>query len=64
MARIAAVVLAAGASLRYGDDNKLLAKIESRTLVARAVEAMLAGGAQEIIVVTGHEPESHRSGPR
>jgi molybdenum cofactor cytidylyltransferase len=58
MARIAAVVLAAGASLRYGDDNKLLAKIESRTLVARAVEAMLAGGAQEIIVVTGHQPES------
>jgi molybdenum cofactor cytidylyltransferase len=56
MARLAAVVLAAGASSRFGDGNKLIAPIEGRALVRRAAEAMLAAGPYEVIVVTGHEP--------
>jgi molybdenum cofactor cytidylyltransferase len=56
MARLAAVILAAGASSRFGDGNKLVAPIEGRALVRRAVEAMLAAGPYEIVVVTGHEP--------
>ncbi len=50
---IAAVVLAAGASRRFGEANKLLARIEGRTLIARVVDAVIAGGAGDIVVVTG-----------
>jgi molybdenum cofactor cytidylyltransferase len=50
---IAAVVLAAGASRRFGAANKLLASIDGRTLVERVVDALFAGGVDEIVVVTG-----------
>jgi molybdenum cofactor cytidylyltransferase len=52
---IAAVVLAAGASQRFGDDNKLLARIDGRTLIERVVNALAIGGAADIVVVTGHD---------
>lgn len=52
---IAAVVLAAGASHRFGDDNKLLARIDGRTLIERVVNALAVGGAADIVVVTGHD---------
>jgi molybdenum cofactor cytidylyltransferase len=57
MARLAAVVLAAGASRRFGERNKLLAQIAGTPLVRRAVEAMLAGGISETVVVTGHDAD-------
>jgi molybdenum cofactor cytidylyltransferase len=53
--RIAAVVLAAGASRRFGEDNKLLARIDGRPLVDRVVTALAVGGVTEIVVVTGHD---------
>jgi molybdenum cofactor cytidylyltransferase len=52
---IAAVVLAAGASHRFGEDNKLLARIDGRTLIERVVNALAVGGVTDIIVVTGHD---------
>ncbi len=52
---IAAVVLAAGASQRFGKDNKLLARIDGGTLIERVVNALAIGGATDIVVVTGHD---------
>lgn len=53
--RIAALVLAAGQSRRMGKRNKLLAKVEGKTMVRRAAEAALASQAASVVLVTGHE---------
>jgi molybdenum cofactor cytidylyltransferase len=50
---IAAVVLAAGASRRFGESNKLLARLEGHTLIECVVTALEAAGVGEIVVVTG-----------
>lgn len=52
MMNIGAVLLAAGASLRFGADNKLLAKIGGKPLIRRVAEEVVDSGA-ELIVVTG-----------
>jgi molybdenum cofactor cytidylyltransferase len=53
--RVAAVVLAAGQSRRMGTENKLLAEVDGKPMVAHAVEQALASQAEPVIVVTGHE---------
>lgn len=53
--RIAALVLAAGQSRRMGPDNKLLAEVDGKPMVVRAVEAACASQAEAVIVVTGHQ---------
>jgi len=53
---IAAVILAAGLSSRMGH-NKLLADVDGKPLVRRAVDASLASAARPIIVVTGSEAD-------
>ena len=58
---IAGVVLAAGESRRMGEVNKLLAEIEGTPMVVRAVDAVLASGADPVLVVTGHESEKIRA---
>lgn len=55
--KVAAVVLAAGSSRRFGARNKLLVEIDGVPLVARVLAAIEAGGIGRIIVVTGHEPD-------
>jgi molybdenum cofactor cytidylyltransferase len=50
---IAAVVLAAGASRRFGAANKLLAELGGRTLLERVVEAVSTAGVTDVVVVTG-----------
>jgi molybdenum cofactor cytidylyltransferase len=52
---IGAVLLAGGASERFGPANKLLAEINGVPLVRRAADAILAAGVTELIVVTGSE---------
>lgn len=59
--RIAAVVLAAGASRRMGGRNKLIEPVGGRPMVRRVVEAALASPARPVIVVTGHEAEKVRA---
>jgi molybdenum cofactor cytidylyltransferase len=60
MTRIGAVLLAAGASTRFGAGNKLLAELGGRPLVAHAADALLASGVDEIVVVTGRDSEQVR----
>jgi len=56
MGALGAVLLAAGASERFGPDNKLLAKIGGQPMVRRATAALLGAGCiSEMIVVTGHD---------
>ncbi len=53
--RVAAIVLAAGLSRRWGADNKLLAPIGGVAMIRRAVEAVAESQIRPIIVVTGHD---------
>lgn len=53
---IAGIVLAAGLSRRMGR-AKLLLDWGGRPVIRRAVEQMLAGGVDELVVVLGHEAE-------
>ena len=57
MSRVAAVVLAAGASVRMGR-NKLLLTLGGETVVGRAVRTAGAAGLDPVVVVTGHEHEA------
>ncbi len=52
---IAGVLLAAGMSSRMGDSNKLLVEIDGMPMVRHAAQAMLAGGIEDLVVVTGHQ---------
>ena len=52
-APIAAVVLAAGASRRFGAANKLLASIGGRPLISRTVDLLREGGVEDVVLVTG-----------
>jgi molybdenum cofactor cytidylyltransferase len=58
---VAAVILAAGQSRRMGGPNKLLAQLDGKPLVRRAVEAALRSRAAWVTVVTGHQPELVRA---
>jgi molybdenum cofactor cytidylyltransferase len=55
VARVAAIVLAAGRSTRMGAQNKLLADLAGAPMVRRVVEAALASKARPVLVVTGHQ---------
>ena len=53
MAEVVAVLLAAGASTRFGTANKLVAEIDGRPLVRAVADAVLGAGVAEVVVVTG-----------
>ena len=51
---IVAAVLAAGGSSRFGDDSKLVARFRGEPMVSKAVNAALAAGCfDHVLVVTG-----------
>ena len=60
--KIAAILLAAGSSHRFGEENKLLSNIEDMPMVARSASALLKATPplRPIIVVTGYEQERMR----
>lgn len=55
--QVTALLLAAGASRRFGDANKLLAQIDGEALVRHTARAILGSAVGDVIVVTGHERE-------
>jgi molybdenum cofactor cytidylyltransferase len=52
---VAAIVLAAGTSSRYGGANKLLLPFADGTVVQCVVNTVLSAGVSHVIVVTGHQ---------
>ncbi len=54
---ISAIVLAAGASRRMGDANKLLLPWRGRPLIAHVVDVVARSRVDEVIVVLGHQEE-------
>lgn len=56
--RVAALLLAAGSSRRFGEGNKLLADVAGRPLICWTAAAFVASRASELVVVTGPEPGS------
>ncbi len=53
--RIAAIILAAGQSRRMGTENKLLADIDGKPMVARVIDTVAASRAAPVVTVVGHE---------
>jgi molybdenum cofactor cytidylyltransferase len=51
--RVAAIILDAGQSMRFGAD-KVIAKLDRKPLVRHVAEAALASRAPPVLVVTGH----------
>jgi molybdenum cofactor cytidylyltransferase len=54
---VAAVLLAAGSSRRFGPDNKLLCHVAGCPLIARVATQLLASRVGEVVVVTGPDRE-------
>ncbi|WP_420412440.1 NTP transferase domain-containing protein [Roseibium sp.] len=52
--KIAAIILGAGKSSRMGGPNKLLAKLDGKTLIRHAAEAACGTNLTQTILVTGH----------
>ena len=52
---IAGIVLAAGTSSRFGDENKLLADVNGRTVIAQSVQNLTDSTIDTVYVVTGNE---------
>ena len=61
MSKVAAIVLAAGSSRRFGDANKLLAEVAGRPLIAHCISAFAASRASDIVVVTGPDRQAIQS---
>lgn len=56
MAKLGAVLLAAGCSSRFGSANKLLTEFDGRPMVRVAADALLGAGCiDQVLVVTGHD---------
>ena len=58
------LILAAGLSSRMGGSPKALRRLGPETMLARCAEALRQGGAQSVLVVTGHEAEAVASAAR
>jgi molybdenum cofactor cytidylyltransferase len=54
---VAGVLLAAGTSSRFGEENKLLARVDGDPLVRRAGRTLAAAGVEPRVAVLGHEAD-------
>lgn len=57
---LSAVLLAGGASRRFGAENKLLALLEGEAIVRRVGRVLLESGIGGVVVVTGFEEARYR----
>lgn len=59
--RVAGVLLAAGASSRFGGANKLLAPVDGDPLVVHAARPLLDAGLDPVVAVVGYESDRVRA---
>lgn len=59
--RVAALILAAGASVRAGSINKLLVEIDGVPMVARVADAVLTAPVRPVVAVVGHQAREVRA---
>lgn len=55
---VGGLLLAAGQSRRMGKANKMLVEIDGTPMVVHAARALIASGADPVVVVLGHEPDA------
>lgn len=58
LAETAAVILAAGRSQRFGEENKMLHLINGEPMIKRTVDTVLNAGLGDVIVVTGQDADA------
>lgn len=58
---VAGVLLAAGVSSRFGEPNKLLARLDGEPLVRRAARTVLEASVDPVVVVVGYEADRVRA---
>lgn len=56
--QVIGVVLAAGGSERFGEENKLLATVDGRPIVDRAVSAFEASRLETVVVIVGDDADA------
>lgn len=61
MSHVAAIILAARRGTRFGDEPKLLARVDGKALIRHVAEAAAISTADPVIVVTGHRAEEVQS---
>ena len=55
---VAAILLAAGQSLRMGSANKLLLEVDGEPMVRRAARVLLASRTETVVTVLGHDRDA------
>ncbi len=55
MKNLAAIILAAGESTRFGQSNKLLAPLKGKAVLTHTLETVCALGLGQVILVSGHD---------
>ncbi|MCI5045344.1 MAG: nucleotidyltransferase family protein [Aquisalinus sp.] len=55
MNNLAAIILAAGESTRFGERNKLLARLNGKPVLTHTLETVSALGLGQVILVSGHD---------
>ena len=60
-AGVAAILLAAGLSRRFGDDDKLLALLDGEPVIVHTARAIAACGLADFVAVTGRDDEARRA---
>jgi molybdenum cofactor cytidylyltransferase len=59
--KVAALILAAGLSSRFGDGHKLLADLDGKPVLRHVVEHATASSASPVLLVTGHRADEVRA---
>ena len=52
---IAAIILAAGQSKRFGDQNKMLFNIDGTAIIRRTVDTVVSAGLGDVVLVLGND---------
>lgn len=58
MTTVGAILLAAGSSTRFGDENKLVADLDGKPLLRHVADILTESSVTDLVVVTGHDRDA------